>query len=269
MSVAPQTVGGGILDGPAKQVMDGTTGMMVRQTPKWCFPQMRMNEYEIAQAGPEHFTEPTDGAEGTRGIWNEKHYENAPKIMNMKEDTPCWCKVLLLNKRETTINVSGTDGTQYFSMYKPFKLAIPIYCFLCCPEEITTKNAKGETVGRVAHDFRFVDEMCLGKQWNVIEDASGTPIYHVENNTCCNSNMFAPSVCCKEREFVIWDAAQQNKVGHYSNLFSCNWKRLCLPGMDQYKIKMPEGATAEQKALILSSMVLHEFMFFEKAEEQQ
>lgn len=267
-AVAPQTVGGGMLDGPAKQIMDGTTGMMVRQVPKWCFPQMRMNEYGVAQAGPEHFTETVEGGgKGTREVWDEDHYKNAPKIMNMKEDTSCLCKVCLFNKRETTINVTGNDGSQYFSMYKPMKFAIPFCCTMICPEEITTSNNKGEKIGRVVHDFRFVDEACLGKQWNVIEDASGTPIYYVENNVCCNKNMFAPSICCKEREFKIWDAAQQNEVGHYSNLFSCNLKRLCLSGMDQYKLKMPEGATAEQKALVLSSLMLHEFMVFEKAEE--
>jgi hypothetical protein len=258
--VAPQTAGGS-LDGPAKQVMDGTTGMMVRQVPKYCFPQLRMNEYKVAQASPEHFTEET------RNVWDEAHFKDAPQIMNMKEDTTIPCKICCLNKRETKINVTGNDGSEYFTMEKPMKLAIPIYCFLVCPEEITTKNNKGETIGRVVHDFRCVDETCLGKQWNKIEDASGAPLYYVENNICCNKNMFAPSFCCKEREFAIWDAAQQNQVGHYSNLFSCNIKRLCLPGMDQYKIKLPEGATAEQKALILSSMVLHEFMLFEKAEE--
>lgn len=267
-AVSPATVGGGMLDAPCRQVMDGSSGMMVRQVPKYCFPQMRMNEYKVAQAGPEHFTPDVEGGEkGTRGVWDDDHFKDNPHIMNMKEDTPCWCKLVLFNRRETTVHATAPDGSKYFSMYKPFRCTTPMGCFLLCPEEIITTNPNGDNVGRVVHDFRCMDEMCL-KQWNKIEDASGTPIYYVENNTC-NKNICAPSCCCTEREFKIWNAAQTEEVGYYNNVFSCNWRRLCLSGLDQYKINFPADATAEHKALIMSSLMLHEFMLFEQTEEDK
>lgn len=249
-----------MLDGPAKQIMDGSSGMMVRQDLKICCPQIRNNTYKVAQAGPEHFTEEA------KDEWSEEEFKNAPAIFKMEEDSSILCKICLYNKRETTVNINDNSGGRLFSMYKPMKLAIPCTCFMICPEEITTQNNRGETIGTTKHDYSCMDDMCM-KQWNKIDNANGETVYWVENNFCCNANMFAPTMCCKARTFDIYDASKTTVIGSYSNLFSCNPKRLCFPGMDQYKIKFPADATAEGKALILSSMMLHDFMLFERAEQ--
>merc|ERR1712160_36619 len=83
------------------------------------------------------------------------------------------------------------------------------------------------------------------------------------DNTCiCTgglTNSFAPTWCCPLRTMKILDenkqeyeVAEEKDAPMMQNIFACNFMRLCLPGLDQYKMTFPPNATPEDKSLLLA-----------------
>lgn len=197
--------------------------------------------------------------------WEDQKFWDAKQLFYMKEDSNLFCRLFCPCTREFTMSARNEDDdSELFNVHKPFKPTMICGCFELCPQEITTFNPDGTKIGMVVHDFRCMAAMC-GKQYWQIKDENDKVIYNVEDNTCCNANMCAPSFCCKTRTFDIFDAEQTQAVGKMQNLFSCNLKRLCFSGYDQYRIAFPKDATPEQKALIVSNLMLIEFSMFERS----
>jgi len=256
------------LNGPARQIMDGQSSVLVRQRldPCDCFVCCeRRNLYRLAQTPPDW---------DTGGNWSDQKFYAAPQILTAKEESTCFCRFCCTACRELDLNFTAGDdknnpnGNRLFSMHRPCK--IPFICCVfweCCPHEMTTSSANGDQVGRVVHDFRCCDQICCAKSWWKVENEHQEPQYYIRDNLCCNSNMCAPTCCCPVRRFEIFDQSSQHQVGEMENIFQCSCKRLCFTGADQYRIVFPQDATADNKALLISALMLMEYTMFERGSE--
>lgn len=252
---------------PATQVMEADS-MLVRQ---------KLTFEEAMCCGPSRFAVASTPTDWVHGDWDDDMMlHKAPKLMKMKEDSALWCRIFkqCAPFREFTMNVYASDANwgstepALFSFFHPAcKLGIPICCvYMLCPPEIDTNDAQGNNVGKVIYDYRCMEALCYKKSWSV-KNASGQTEFVIKSDQCFNSNMCAPSLCCKARTFDIMDSAESQKVGEISNIFSCKCKRLCFSGLDQYKIDYPATATTEQKAVLLSAVVLLDYNEFAVTED--
>jgi len=247
--------------------MDGQTSILVRQRldPCDCLACFeRRNKYRVAQT-------PDDWSGGG---WNDKKFYAAPQIMTAKEESTCFQRYCCGPCRELNLHFTAGEqaydkgGHELFTMHRPCKIPIICCCFWeFCSPEITTMNKAGDAVGRAVHDYRCMDKCCGKNHWRV-EDHTQQALYYVQDDICCNANCCAPTFCCKVRKFKILDAQQTQEVGYIENIFFCNCKRLCFPGADQYRLNFPADATAEQKALLISALMLIEYTMFEHQDDQ-
>jgi hypothetical protein len=265
-----------MMDPASSGALNGMTGMLVRQDmflleAFTCLD--KRNTYKIAARDPS-FPE----------VWDDAAFKNSPMAFNIKEEATCFQRYSCLRPfREIKMHVSTGEqsydkgGQEVFTIHRPMKFPI-IFCFkeFCAPEASLYNAPQGsleqpcneqQRVGTVKHDFRCVSQMC-GKDYWLVQGANGETKYQIESNMCCNANMFAPSFCCKVRTFEIQTPDGQT-VGSLEDHFNCNIKRLCLSSADQYVLKFPAGASAEDKALLLTATMLLEFSVMEKPEEQQ
>lgn len=285
-----------MLDEGPTAYFNATKSQLVKQ--KLEFAQMIYkyctgNKYKIVQT-------PNGWGEGD-GMWDEDAYDKAKKqsgkedkdgvkrldMMTAQEDSSWFCKLCCGPFRELTMNMregeyySGKD--EMMMMYhRPFKFPINcVFCELCSPE-MSVQNLDGTEVGKVIHDYSCMEDLC-GKRSFAVNDSNGVTKYYIQDNTCpcsvagCKNGM-APSPCCPLRTLKILDENKQefpegqaegeeSKAPSIQNIFACNIMRLCLPGLDQYKITYPEKATAEDKAILLAGLFLVEFTLFEHNED--
>ena len=168
---------------------------------------------------------------------------------------------------KTSKTVTGTKKT-IGTIKRPFKCTID--CLFCQlnPQEISTEDHTGKVIGRTVYDYRIADFCCNKRRWKITNGQDETPIYYLVDNQCCNANMCAPSICCTERKMEILDP-QEAEVGFMINYFpGCNLKALAGTA-DNYRMEFPANATSEQKAQLMATAVLVDYMIFEKAEDDQ
>lgn len=202
--------------------------------------------------------------------WSDSTFKSLPDAMKAKEESDFCCRVFCMNMREFTMDISGGDNVVY-KIHRPFKCSIYCCCILLNPQELTISDDQGNVIGRTVHDFRCMPA-CCGKTYLNVEDKDGAVQYQIEHNVCCNANMLNPAYpCCFPiNHFGIYNADMTQEVGSLENIFpGCNFRGLCAPEADNYKLTFPTDATPDQKAMLLGSTMLIEFLFFEKSAEDE
>lgn len=254
------------MSGPGEQLMNDSQALLVRQKLDkleiFCPALQKRNKYKIvalANADDPDFN----------GQWDDKKFKSLPHVMSAKEESDFLCRCCCMNNREFNMDITaeqpGADPV-VFKFFRPFKCSIFCCCMLINPQEIQVNDGAGSPLGVVTQDFRCMPA-CCGKFYWKVADASGADQYLIEDNRCCNANMFAPSCCCPVHHFDIYAGSEPgDPVGSIENIFpGCNL-RACAQ-TDSYKLNFPSGATANQKALLLGGLMLLEYMLFEKSSE--
>lgn len=203
--------------------------------------------------------------------WSKKDFKASPELLKAKEESDCLCRICLMKWREFTMDISSeATGNVVYKIMRPFKCTLLCCCVMINPQELSISDDQGNVIGRTVQDWQCLPAMC-GKTYLKVEDKDGNTQYNIEHNQCCNANAFNPAVpcLCPVNHFSIMSADMTQEVGGLDNIFpGCNFEGLCSPDTDNYKLTFPTDATPDQKAMLLGSTVLIEYLFFEKGSEE-
>lgn len=284
-----------MLDARAQAYLANSKSMLVKQKLELMQLWMKFckgNKYRLVET-------PAGWGEGSSQLWDEDEYDRqkkkskkgedgVPPMLTAKEDSTVLCRLCCPRFRELKLEIregedyAGKDERR-FDLYRPFKIPIICGCVEFCSPEMQVHNLAdngGEMVGRAVHDFNCIEQCCGKNSW-AIKDSNDVTKYYIQDNVCpCTGgckNSFAPSWCCPLRTLKILDENKQEFPEAMSedasvrpeiqNIFACNLMRLCLPGLDQYKITYPPNATPEDKAVLLAGLFLVEYTVFEHSED--
>lgn len=229
-----------------------------------------------------------DGAENN--IFNDEELKNMPMAYDVRENSTWCCRFCCANRRAFTIglfpsgipqNPKWPESEPVLYLERPFKCTI--WCgTLCNPQQINV-SAKGRPLGHIEQECRCFDQVCLCTGWARGFDTAGNSKYTFETALCgsllsfiiledrfAGKNCCAPS--CLNRVFTIpiYAANDETKpIGMFKNIWpGCNWRGVCSQSASNYVVVFPTNATPEDKALLLGSLFLHDFLFFEKENDQ-
>lgn len=222
------------------------------------------NKYKVANLPT---TEPEE--------WTDDAFKSQLKkghLLTLKEESGCCMRQCCRPRHSFKIKVKGgddsnADGQTMGEFDRPFQCSM-ICCFwLICPQ-VLTATANGKETGKVIHHWPCINNIFLcHRYWRVV-DGSGKDVYMIYDNSCCNSNLFAPNCCCKVHTIDIMTPDMTTKVGSIKNIWpGCNL-RGCIATADNYVMTFPENASPEDKFNLLGALVLIEYMLFEKQPNQ-
>lgn len=132
-------------------------------------------------------------------------------------------------------------------------------CCACCSRPHAKVNdIEGRVIGSI-------DDPCTFCSYNHdLFDAHGKQLYHLEG-TCCQIGLFCP--ICADAVMQIQEGEKGGpEVGRISRL-QFSLLECCCPTM-RYRVDFPQNATANQKALLLSSALMIDSVYFEVQQEQ-
>jgi len=246
-------------------LLQGQNGLLVRQRLRlknFC-PCMLQNDYDVGTF-PANLN-PTE-------VWEDSVFKANRGLMYMKEESECYDKCCCGNFRAFTMHTyAGSQGEQEVLRYKrPFKCPILCCCFLPWPQEIHTHDGKSDAkIGSVYQDWRCLYAFIGRRYWKVV-DGNGATTHIVEQNICCNENMFAPNCFCKVNRFDIKSADETQVVGSIENIWpGCSFRSLFFKNLiDNYRVTFPQNASPEDKANIMGALLLIDFMLFSNAPNQ-
>jgi len=265
-------------DAPTDQNMDDELfriigpqkGLLIRQKLDvmeiMCPALQKRNKYKVA-AMPEGLGDEADN-------WEDKTFKKALKkapLFTLKEKSEFLPRLCCGSWREFTIAVTaskkaGGSKERIAEFKRPFKCTMNCGCCMLNPQEISAEDKDDKILGRTVQDWRFCDQYCAKIHWKV-NDADGETKYVIENSQCCNANMFAPTMCCPTYRLDIFDASEENVVGSLIDYWPGCTTRGCLGTADNFKLEFPADASPAMKTQLLASVILIDFMLFEKSEE--
>jgi len=247
-----------------ERVLGPQSGFLMRQKldlMEAFMPCNKRNTYKVA-------TLPTGLDLENEDDWSDGKFKKAlkhGKILKIKEESEDCQRYCLGSMREFTADVTSSKKTgaktKIATFFRPFKCTC---CGgICAPQEISSMDKDGKTLGRSVQEFRCSD-CCCGKRRMRLEDASGTAQYYVVDNTCCNANYCAPTICCPFRKMEIYKADNElEPVGSLTNIFPGCTGRGFVGNADNYRCVFPQDASPEMKLQFLATTMLIDFMLFE------
>ena len=154
-------------------------------------------------------------------------------------------------------------------VHRPFRATCCLGPIMCNPQEVTVITPTAGLVGRAVFDWRWWNT-CL-PCWSRyrLEDAKGTVTHYVETPALCAawcSNLCAPTCFNEVWKAPVIDANSGEEVGALENQWpGWNLFGLCQGATqaDNFVIKFPKSATAEQRATLFGSLLLLNFTLFE------
>lgn len=190
--------------------------------------------------------------------------QSLPPFFNMKETSETCERIFCTPSQELTINVTDPHGTRVFSFYRPFLCTLYFGCCTVSPQYLEVNDGMGQRMGKVAHQHTCCGGVCSSMIFNVT-DSAGALRFVVDIEIC----QFGPNMCCEE-----WIASIKNSsgavVGNIKNCWpGCNCRGV-LSKADNFEINCTDATafTPVDKVLLLGVVILFDYMFFEKREDE-
>eukprot|EP00210_Caulerpa_lentillifera_P001396 g1343.t1 len=208
----------------------------------------------------------------------ENHeFENMPTMFEAREDSSICCRLCCANNREFKLglfppdvprNPRWPDTPSLLTIDRPFRCSICCFCCMLNPQEVQVTSGAGQDLGKVICDWRFIDCCFKCTCWAKSFDSVGNHV-HSFRTSCCGENCCAPTCCNKVFTIYVLDKETEKKpLGVFRNIFpGWNWRGLCSQSASNLVVVFPKEATKEEKGLLLGSLFLHDFMLFEKTND--
>ena len=181
-----------------------------------------------------------------------------PQLMKVLESCGCFDRQCWGPGRETTFNLFAYDAQRPKGPYDGAPLAkfhkdfhCQGCCFDCLRPKMQVMGGDGQPAGRIHDPFKC----CIAD--NRVYDNTGAQKYLV-SGTICQQGAFCP--CFADFNFNISDM-QGNLVGSMGKAF-----RGCdelLTQTNKFWVDFPTNATPQEKALLIGSVFLIDFEYFE------
>lgn len=258
-------------------------------------PFEQKNKYKISVLPPNKAVKRQQGGPG----WEPSNMElsELPLMFDMREESDCMTRTMMyvcgmLHLRPMKMHVFEANGA---TQQEVFQVDRPFACGGCCgaimPDcllrwDVQDKN--GQMIGMVRENMdpcfsRFCALSCCQVSYaDILEgpnERSLTRVFQTRtSNLCCGAhNNFCGGTCLRNDYIIdILDnndnvvatmqktyAAGEGKDGCLDSGF-CR----CCGRFSQYLIEFPEGATPNQRALIITSVLHTDFMFHEKTGDE-
>jgi len=204
--------------------------------------------------------------------FDDQELTSFPMLFDVREDSTICCRLCCANMRAFKMGFfpPGTPHSPRWPATEPMlMLDRPFRCSCwlgrCYAPQQIHVHAEGQKVGYVEQDCRCFDCCCLWTCWAKSFDATNQPVHSFET-PICGRNCCAPTCCNHVFTINVLDARDETKkLGVIKNIWpGCNWRGLCSPSASNFVIIFPSNATKEEKGLLVGSMFLHDFLFFEK-----
>jgi len=194
------------------------------------------------------------------------------KLFKAKEDSDCCTRQLCGPNRPFNLNFQYEDGfgkDKFIQSWRPLKCT-----FLCFQRpEMFVYDANGLSLGEVVNTWALMDKTFLIK--NPTPGAlmeSGAPcqpapgvaqdgaVVYTIKGSCCQAGFICP---CDRIVFTIYDGISENPVGEISKEFAGCTKEL-VTDADNFALAFPPNATPAMKAVLMTTVILIDFLFFEE-----
>ena len=199
-----------------------------------------------------------------------KDGENS-KFATAKEDSDFCCRMFLAPYHSFTMSVveKGSDD-EILAVDRPFVCCAACSC--CCFQKMKVTSG-GQDIGSIKETCYF----CVPR-FEVL-NASQQPVYKMHQptcvggmcvNCCAEGNPCGPG-CCKV-PFHVFPADQKdtdNGAQHSGKILKMprSWKSELFTDADVFEVSFPEGATSEQKGLLVGASIFLNAIFFEGENE--
>jgi len=246
--------------GGTGQIMDAALGdtdaVYVRQKlqvfEQFCAACEKENQYLLGPVSLEM---------AERGYPKDDELKAIPTRIMMQENSTlcqlCFCG----SGRSFTMDIMDADGKRYAEIRRECR---------CCLDELELFDRDGNHVGGAHCECRCL-QCCIGNMFIRLEDNERKVkgyIKHV-SPSCCNGcqNCCAPSCCNEDWHNYLLDENEQ-VVGHLRNVYPGLGMR-CVADADNYLMAFPPRSSINDKLLWLSGLILMDYVFFEKQENDQ
>lgn len=168
------------------------------------------------------------------------------------EDTDCCTRQCCGPGRPFEMKILNNQQQEIVHLTRPLRCQSCL--FPCCLQEIEVQSPPGTVLGYCAQEW----SICIPKF--AIQNADRETVLRIEGPFCqCN--------LCGDVEFQVLSADGQNQVGRISKQWSGLVKE-AFTDADNFGITFPMDLDVKMKAVVLGACFLIDFMFFEKAQNQ-
>lgn len=189
------------------------------------------------------------------------------KFAMAKEKSGFCCRFWCAPNHEFTIGVKeeGTDA-ELMEFHSPFICCAS--CFSCCCFQTMTMKMGGKDIGKMTDQA-----YCCVPRFQIV-DAEGKGVYKVHQPTCCGGccvNCCYDGICNCKTAFQVFPHDQEdtdNGAKHAGEIMKMprSLATELFTDANMFKITMPEGATSEQKGLLIGTSIFLNAAFFERGE---
>lgn len=226
-------------------------------------------------------------------IPHNEELKSAPTIMYIDEESSCCCRLSLaiigcLHLRPLKLHVYQNNAEMY-TVDRPYRCG----ACLCNPQELSlydtrTRQLLGQVVEQPCYQgcLGFSNCICrcttvfylLEAQGGAVLAAGGGPAvrsslvhkYSLKYNACCcgRENNCCGATCCKPNMIFDFESTEGKLVSTVQKTYGqggCPDFCRCLNQFDTYLVGFPADAPVTMRALMLSSVMLLEYYFYESA----
>ena len=153
-----------------------------------------------------------------------------------------------------TTALTGSVAGKFANAYKPFKC--PCFC-LNRPEIMVTLGTENKYIGKIKHLFT-----CCDPEFEVY-NAQGLK-YYVRADCCqcgllCANNFFGKM---SQATFEIYQPGSSSIIATISKMPAQSFSEMATDA-DSYQVGFPQGATAEDKLLLIALGLMIDYQYFE------
>eukprot|EP01065_Artemidia_motanka_P036829 TRINITY_DN44880_c0_g1_i1.p1 TRINITY_DN44880_c0_g1~~TRINITY_DN44880_c0_g1_i1.p1 ORF type:complete len:316 (+),score=103.85 TRINITY_DN44880_c0_g1_i1:77-949(+) len=198
-------------------------------------------------------------------------------LIYAKEDSHFCCRCCCNPNHTLKLDMSGfsgggqygkaTPGGQDLTMYRPFRChgALPAWGS-CCQQEMQLYSGAFEEVDEVEGSDRLMGsakEPCCGGMFRPkinVMDRSGTDMAEITGPGCCFGG--ATEMCCDQTFSYDFGGRTYEIVRERPETLTDGMKSL-FTDSDTFSLQLPSEMTPDQKATMLASLFLMDYMYFE------
>jgi len=184
--------------------------------------------------------------------------DRAPtKIYSAKERLDCCCRSCsCLCTRDFDISVQNTEGVEVYNIHKQRICCSWFSCIPCCRHRMEVYRTSDKTRVGAAQS----DGGCCARfpSFTTMDDRGGEGFKVTKDVNCCVRWCWCFPCCCEVPPGYVIRGRGQGAVNKIADLKA---------GQDTYKVVMPDGASDNDRILLLATSFLVDYALYEGPEK--
>eukprot|EP01006_Ploeotia_vitrea_P045829 TRINITY_DN66973_c4_g1_i1.p2 TRINITY_DN66973_c4_g1~~TRINITY_DN66973_c4_g1_i1.p2 ORF type:complete len:329 (-),score=193.45 TRINITY_DN66973_c4_g1_i1:646-1632(-) len=184
-------------------------------------------------------------------------------LFKAKEDTDCCTRQVCGSSRPFDIWITDTQQRPVLHLERPLRCCCSCFigCCRCCAQELRVKDSarNDQPIGAIVQKFA-----CCKPKFDIRDEMDNT-LYRLVG-PCCNC-----SLCGNDVEFNILNPLDDDDAEPVAKI-SKKWSGIvqeAFTDADNFGVTLPMDMPTSHKTLLLSSVFLVDFMYFEDSQAQK